>query len=77
MLSGEATAKWHGHGCVSGERRPVEFDSIPISCCDMMGVAEVGGQCQQMQQQRSEKITHSSWHEPAMQYIYHHRQLAH
>jgi len=54
MLSGEPTAKCTGLDASAGKEDHVEFDSSPMSCSDMMGVAEVGGQFQQMQQQRSD-----------------------
>ncbi len=46
MLSGEPTAKGTGLDAPAGKEDPVEFDSSLMSCSDMVGVEEVGGQCQ-------------------------------
>ena len=49
MLSGEPTANGEGLDAPAGKEDPVEFDSSLMSCSDMMGVEEVGGQCQPQQ----------------------------
>ena len=46
VLSGEPTAKGTGLDAPAGKEDPVEFDFSLMSCSDMVGVEEVGGQCQ-------------------------------
>ena len=45
MLSGEPTAKGTGLDVSAGKEDPVEFDSSLIRHNDMLGVAQVGGEC--------------------------------
>ena len=90
MLSGEPTAKGTGLDAPAGKEDPVEFDSSLMSCSDMVGVEEVGGQCQGCAGPSSKakkargsacagkpKSSYSMRHEPAMKYHYHHRHFAH
>jgi hypothetical protein len=45
VLSGEPTAKGTGLDVSAGKEDPVEFDSSLIRHNDMLGVAQVGGEC--------------------------------
>ena len=55
MLSGEPTAKGTGLDAPAGKEDPVEFDSSLMSCSDMVGVEEVGGQCHKASSPRATK----------------------
>ena len=56
LLSGEPTAKGTGLEVSVGKEDPVEFDSSLLLHSDMMGVAQVGGECQKAKETKAVRI---------------------